>query len=216
MDVSQTVLPPLAAFLERRGRGADGPALLTAWFSLRSQEIFAEAAIGTPRTPFVELTRRSLASALHARGVSFEEAELGPLVEAWNTTVPFPEVPAALAKLAAGRRLALLTNVDRALLPQVAGALAPSFTALLSSEDAGTYKPSPRVFAMAAERLGARPEEVLHVAAAASEIAGAGAAGLWTALVNRQRLRVELLARAPDLVVDGLDGLLPALSRQGA
>ena len=49
----------------------------------------------------------------------------------------------------------------------------------------GCAKPDPRLFAVARERLGLRPGEILHVGDSAVDVAGAEAAGFASLLLVR-------------------------------
>ncbi|MDR1144292.1 MAG: HAD family hydrolase [Spirochaetaceae bacterium] len=63
------------------------------------------------------------------------------------------------------------------------------FDILLSTEDTGALKPSPLPFAALIEALSCRPEEILYVGNSPRfDIAGAGAAGMKTALIRRSIL----------------------------
>jgi 2-haloacid dehalogenase len=57
--------------------------------------------------------------------------------------------------------------------------------ALLSAQMAQTYKADPAVYALAPRYLGLAPEEIMLVAAHPIDLAGARAAGLRTAYVDR-------------------------------
>jgi 2-haloalkanoic acid dehalogenase type II len=95
----------------------------------------------------------------------------------------YPDVPQALAALAARWPVLALTNGNADL--QRIG-LAPHFVGNLTARDFGRGKPDPAFFHAACERLGCAPHEVLHVGDDwALDIEGAAAAGLATAWIHR-------------------------------
>ncbi len=99
-------------------------------------------------------------------------------VEAWLDLEP--AVLDALDRLHAQRTpVSLLSNAPREL--GVAIAAHPAFAAfrhLLFSADLGLVKPDPRIYAVAVERLGARPEDVVFVDDRPDNVEAAAAAGL--------------------------------------
>jgi 2-haloacid dehalogenase len=125
------------------------------------------------------------------------------LREAWAGMRPWPD-----ARSLANLRLpyAFVTNCSSALATVAAArsGLAPAFT--LSAEEAGWYKPRPEAYRVAIERLRVTPSDVLFVAGAAYDAAGADAAGLRASLVARRPADRELPARIH--VVPGLDEAL--------
>jgi 2-haloacid dehalogenase len=60
------------------------------------------------------------------------------------------------------------------------------FTHVFSAEQFGTYKPSPKVYLGAAERLGLQPSECAVVAAHLSDLQAAKSHGLQTIYVERR------------------------------
>lgn len=103
---------------------------------------------------------------------------------AWRV---YDEVPATLARLAArGLRLAVVSNWDERLPTLLAAlGLAERFDVVVVSAEVGVEKPHPRIFAVAAERLGVAPAEIVHVGDRRLEdVEGPVAAGqraLWLA-----------------------------------
>jgi 2-haloalkanoic acid dehalogenase type II len=81
---------------------------------------------------------------------------------------------------------AFVTNTSRRLAETAAGrsGLRPAFT--LSAEEAGCYKPDPRIYRAACDRLGFAAAQVLFVAGAPYDAAGARRAGLDAAWVRRR------------------------------
>lgn len=96
---------------------------------------------------------------------------------------PFPDVPEALAALAARVPVLALTNGNADV--QAMG-LGRYFVGVLTAREFGCGKPAPHFFAAACERLGCAPAEVLHVGDDWHlDIEGAYAAGLPSVWVRR-------------------------------
>ena len=94
----------------------------------------------------------------------------------------------------------------------VAGAgLQSLFDEVLSVEDVGVFKPDPRVYGLAAERLGLSPGRISFQSSNAWDVAGASVYGFRVAWVNRFRQVPERLPRAADAELETLSGLPPLL-----
>jgi len=87
----------------------------------------------------------------------------------------------------------MFSNVDRASFASSEARLAVGFTSVLTADENGTYKPSPRIFhALAAEaqRLGVERGKLLHVAQSLfQDHVPAKRAGLRTVWINRRHDR---------------------------
>lgn len=138
----------------------------------------------------LEALRDDCAAVLHeALGVpGFERADVRrAMLEALDFRV-FPDVPPALEELRGrGLRLVVVSNWDWSLpLWLERTGLSPSIDAVVSSAVAGHAKPSPEIFRMALELVGAEPEEAIHVGdSLSSDVGGANAAGLRAVLISR-------------------------------
>jgi putative hydrolase of the HAD superfamily len=110
---------------------------------------------------------------------------------------PFEDAAPALAELRGrGLRLAVASNWDWSL-PDVLrdAGLLELLDAVVSSAEAGVRKPDARLFALALERVGARPEHAVHVGdSPANDVAGAAAAGIRAVLLRRDRGRPDEVA----------------------
>jgi 2-haloacid dehalogenase len=125
----------------------------------------------------------------------------------------FPEVPAVLSRLhAAGIRCAILSNGSRGMLAVTLAHtdIAHFFEAVLSVEEVGVYKPHPKVYRLAVERLGLAPETIAFQSANGWDAYGASAFGLRTVWCNRHAQAPERLPGKPDFEVRSLADL-PAL-----
>jgi 2-haloacid dehalogenase len=105
------------------------------------------------------------------------------LFERWQEIDPWPD-GAALSPLALP--YAFVTNCSKPLARVAAtrSQLTPRF--VLSAEEAGWYKPDPRIYREACRRLGSPAESTLFVAGSAYDAEGAGTSGLHAVLVARR------------------------------
>jgi 2-haloacid dehalogenase len=112
----------------------------------------------------VARSMRLIGERLGAEVTDEEAARLGASVPDWPA---FADSPGALAALAKRYQLIILSNVDRASFAGSSRRLGADFTSVITAQDVGAYKPSPRMFeALAAEaaRLGIAEGRLLHVA----------------------------------------------------
>ena len=70
----------------------------------------------------------------------------------------FPDAPDALRQLKSGYKLAIISNVDDDLFAQSAQALGVNFDAVITSQQARSYKPDLRNFEIARKRMGVEKE----------------------------------------------------------
>ena len=125
----------------------------------------------------------------------------------------YAEVPEVLARLrAAGFGTAILSNGSPGMLGAAVGAAGISalVDTVLSVEEVGVYKPHPRVYQLAVDRLALTPDSICFVSANAWDAHAASAFGLRVVWCNRQRQRPERLPGRPEHEVASL-AELPAL-----
>lgn len=110
----------------------------------------------------------------------------------------FPDSAAALSRLAKRFRLGVITNCDDDLFALSNRRLGFVFDWVVTAEQVGAYKPDPRNFEVALERLGLRRERVLHVAQSLfHDHVPAKRLGLATAWIDRRRGRPGFGATPP-------------------
>ncbi len=132
-----------------------------------------------------------------------------------------PDADHLLATLAPRYRLALLTNgagdVQREKLSRTP--FARHFAAIVVSVEVGVGKPDPRIFRIAAERLGVAPADAVYVGdSLVRDVAGAHAAGMRAVWLDR-KLWQEPKGIRPDSRIERLSDLpaaLDALARRPA
>jgi 2-haloacid dehalogenase len=136
-----------------------------------------------------------------------------PLLQAYLTLDTYPEVPAMLERLrAAGLKRAILSNGEPKMLQAGAesAGIAGLLDAVLSVEEVGVYKPDPRVYQLAVDRLGVPPEAIAFQSSNAWDVHGAATFGLRPVWVNRFGAPPERLPGAAEHELRDLAGL-PAL-----
>lgn len=133
---------------------------------------------------------RSLGAELGAEVSDEDATALATSVPAWPA---FEDSHDALAALGRRFRLIILSNVDRASFAGSNARLGVRFTSILTAQDIGSYKPSPRNFTaltQEARRLGVGDGRLLHVAQSLfHDHVPAKRAGLPTVWINRRHDR---------------------------
>jgi putative hydrolase of the HAD superfamily len=127
------------------------------------------------------LLRRDCAAVfLDALPAELDPDEFAPVYVASLEFEPMPGAADAVVRLERlGLRLAVVSNWDVALREHLEElGLADHFATVVTSAEAGAPKPDPRIFWLALERLGVRPERALHVGDSEADEQGARAAGM--------------------------------------
>jgi 2-haloacid dehalogenase len=156
---------------------------------------------------FWHVTRDALDFAMKVYGVS--DASLREeLLDLYLRLEAYPDALACIESL--GRRtlkLAILSNGTPAMLAQAASSsgIAPHFSAIISVEEVGVYKPDPRVYARALDQLHiARPTAILFVSANPWDAQAAAHFGFQVIRIDRFSLPDDNLPGRPALVLPSL------------
>jgi len=153
----------------------------------------AEAEAAYPAEPYPQILARSMRALGSELGLPVspeDEKRLARSVPDWPA---FADSAGALAALSQRFKLIILSNVDRASFAASNRHLGVQFGAVITAQDVGSYKPSPRNFeSLLAEaaRLGIEDGALLHVAQSLfHDHVPAQQAGLRTAWINRRKGR---------------------------
>jgi 2-haloacid dehalogenase len=194
---------------ERIGGKAD--ALTALWRDKQLQYTWLRAAQGR-HADFWHVTGDALDFALETLKIDAPRLR-DELMALYLTLAPFPEVADVLTQLKrAGLRTAILSNGSPDMLAAaVAGAkLEGLLDAVLSVEDVGVYKPHPKVYQLALDRLGLPAAGIAFQSSNAWDAHAASAFGMQVVWCNRYGQPRERLPGAPDHEVTSL-AELPAL-----
>jgi 2-haloacid dehalogenase len=183
----------------------DPVALSTLWRQKQLEYTWLRALMGT-YADFWAVTEAALRYSIRRLGLSANDAQVRRLMDAYLSLACFPEVKAALGRLA-GRPRAILSNGSPAMLAAAVAAsgLGAMLEHVISVDSVKTYKPSPRVYALGPETLGVPAGELLFVSSNGWDVAGAKAFGYQVAWCNRTGAPEEELGVRPDLIVSALD-----------
>jgi 2-haloacid dehalogenase len=165
---------------------------------------------------FWQVTQDALVFAARKLRLELDAAQRDALMTALLELGPWPDVAPALGALTrSGLRLAFLSNFTAHMLEaNIRGAaLGVPFDGVFSTDQAKTYKPDPLAYALGTEGLGLRREEILFVAHAGWDAAGAKAFGYPTFWVNRANLPAEELGTFADGVGRDLSDLVRFVGR---
>ena len=170
----------------RRAVGPSADALSELWRTKQIQYTWLRNAMGT-YAPFWQVTGEALDHCLAAHRIA-DPAARERLMGAYLALEPFPEAPGMLACLTRARmRTAILSNGNSGMLdPMVtASGLANHFEAVLSVDEAGVFKPDPRVYRLVEARCGVTPDKVCFLSSNCWDAHGAAQFGFRTVWVNR-------------------------------
>ncbi|MBL8521462.1 MAG: haloacid dehalogenase type II [Betaproteobacteria bacterium] len=161
---------------------------------------------------FSRVTRDALGHACEALRLSLSPSASDALLAAYRTLDVFPDALGALTALRGKVRFAILSNGAPDMLDAVVAnsPLRDVFDAVLSVEDVGVFKPDPRVYQLAVDRLGMPKARIGFVSSNGWDAAGAKAFGFTVYWINRSGAPVERLGVAPDMTLATL-AELPAL-----
>ena len=140
-------------------------------------------------------------------GFECTESDLECLVDTLPDWPIFPDVTGALDTLKRRYKLAVISNVDDDLFARTARALNVDFDAVITAEQARSYKPNRHNFEVAAARMAVEKEAWLHVAESLyHDIGPANQLGITCVWVNRASRggATRQTDAVPDLVVPDL------------
>jgi 2-haloacid dehalogenase len=196
---------PVAALAETLFPGK-GPAIMNVWRTHQFDYQWLRAFAGR-YADFLQATEGSLLFTAKQLQLELSADKRQQLMSAWSNLQIWPDVPGGIDELRkAGLRLALLSNMTASVLNEglKKARLEDKFEAIMSTDRIRSYKPDPRAYQMAMDKLSLSREEILFVAFAGWDVAGAKWFGYPTFWLNRlaspaEELGVEADASGQDL-----------------
>ena len=182
------------------------------WRSKQLEYTFLRTLLGRYRD-FWLVTQDALDFALRRLGFQVSPEQRRRLMDAWLRPPPYPDVAAALPRLAERFPLAVLSNgTPRMLRAGLRGSgLAPHIRTVISAHAVRRYKPSPQVYRLAVRGFRVPKRRILFVSANPFDVAGAKAFGFRVCWLNRTGAPFDALGLPPDRVASDFKGLAAAL-----
>ncbi|HVO87513.1 MAG TPA: haloacid dehalogenase type II [Casimicrobiaceae bacterium] len=166
-----------------------------------------------PRPDFDAVTRQALDYALAALVIPLDRAAREKLIGAYLELDAFADAAATLERLAPTPRVILSNGTQAMLRPLLEhSGLASQLDDIVSVDDAGIFKPSPRVYQLLVDRFNTPAQRIAFVSSNGWDAAGAKAFGFTTFWINRAGLPMERHAPDPDFVIGSL-AQIPELAK---
>ena len=186
-DWRGSVIREIDAAARAKGLTVDSAAMADEW--RREGYIRGIARIRAGETPYVssdDLFRSKLDELLPKYGLNgLSEDEKVDLARAWRRLDPWPDTVPGLQQLKRKFTISTLSNGSFATLTTMAKRAAMPWDCIITTELRRTFKPEREAYLLAATLLDLQADQVMLVAAHESDLKGAQAAGLHTALIPR-------------------------------
>jgi 2-haloacid dehalogenase len=214
-DLYGTLVDPIAisADLARALGISDGGEVARLW-RLKQLEYSFRLTVMDRYQDFRHVTERALGFALASAGLSLPSGQLSQLAGRYDQLPPFPDAEPALRSLTdLGYQLAVLSNGTPGMIQNclASSGLGGYFAQQISADEIRAFKPSPLVYRHAAQRLARPVHQIRLVSSNAFDSAGASAAGMRTAWVNRSGAPFDTIGSPPEITVPSLSHLPAAL-----
>lgn len=190
---------PIFALVEELFPGK-GTSLANQWRTRQFEYTWLRTITGR-YADFWRVTEDALRFAAKAASIQLTPAQEGKLMDGYLQLKLWPDVEPVLRTLKeAALKLGFLSNFTPKMLEAATttAGLGATLDFALSTDAARTYKPDPKGYQLAVDHLGLKREEILFVAFAGWDAAGAKLFGYPTCWVNRLKLPAEELGTTPD------------------
>jgi 2-haloacid dehalogenase len=163
---------------------------------------------------FWRLTAAGLRFACGALKLDLSEDVCRELMENYLQLKPYAEVPAALEALSQRLPLAILSNGSPEMLLKVTqhNGFTRHLKEVISVHELSVFKPSPRVYELAVQKLGVPKETIGFVSSNSWDAVGAKVFGFHVFWINRFNRFQEQLGVTPDHEIRTLDEIAPLIS----
>ena len=201
VDMQGGLIEVAAPYLKGKGWSGRPDAFVTWWRRTHFENSMIDGLLHRAHISYRRIGEISVDYTLERAGIAHTDEEVRYLVAQIEKLRPFPEVPAAMARLHQRYRLAVLSNGDPDMLEAARPYHGIDFDYVISVAAAGSFKPHVATYTKAAEIAGVAMSEVLFVANHAFDCIGAKAAGMLTAFIDRRKRPFGKWPYQPDMVV---------------
>ena len=201
VDMQGGLVAIATPFLKAKGWAGNANSFVTWWRRTHFENSMIDALLHREHTPYREIGHRAVAHVMDRAGIDHTKEDVRYLVGEIEKLKPFPEVPAALARLQTKYKLVVLSNGDPDMLETAKRYHNIPFDRVISVAEANSFKPHVATYTKAAELLGLPMDQILFVANHAFDCIGAKSYGMRTAFIDRRKRPFGQTPHQPDLVV---------------
>jgi len=194
--------------------GDQWPDLAATWRTKQLEYTWLRSLMGD-YADFWHVTRDALAYALEKHGHE-DQGLVEKLMTSYRTLEAYPDATSTLAWMKhLGLKIIILSNGTQAMLADAIAAahLDRLVDAVLSVGAVNLYKPHPRVYQLAVDRLGMAPARVCFVSSNGWDAVGAAHYGFRAVWINRNDDPRERLPAAAEVEIKSLSELQPLIAR---
>lgn len=217
-DAYGTLFDVHSAVGQYRSRlGDQADAVSMTWRTKQLEYTWLRSLMGV-YTQFWKVTGDALDYSLDMYGIT-DEALREDLMQAYLSLSAYPEVIATLKTLKSnGIRCAVLTNGSPDMIEAAveSAGMQGLLEYNLSVDSVGIFKPDPRVYQLAVDRLGVEAGNISFQSSNAWDAVAAAHFGFRVAWINRFAQKRERLPAQPDAELTDLTGLLDLLGQRGS
>ena len=192
-----------------------GQKLMNVWLS-RIFEYQWLRVLGGRYENFMQTAESGLVFAAKKMNLELTPEKKNKLLSTFTNLNAWPDASVSIKKLKEmGLELVFLSNMTEEMLNNglKRANLDKDFTLTISTDSINSYKPAPEAYNLAVEKLSLKKEEILFVAFAGWDAAGAKWYGYPTFWVNRLDAPREELGAVPDGSSNDLSGLIEFVSK---
>jgi len=215
VDMQKGLTEAVTPFLAEKGWDGEPNRFVTWWRRTHFENSMIDSLCDRGHTPYREIGHRAVSYVMDRCGIDFSQDEVRWLVAEIEKLKPFPDVIAALERLHARYKLAILSNGDRDMLEAAGPYIGFAFDHVISVQEAGYFKPHWKTYASAAEIISEDRSSILFVANHAFDCIGAKAYGMRTAFIDRRKRPFGETPHQPDIVVADFAELAAILTPDG-
>ena len=203
-----------AAAKNRTALGPDADVFAATWRRKQLEYTWLRSLMGV-HADFWQVTAEALDFASERHGIA-DRVLRERLLDSYRLLSAYPEVPAMLTAIrASGLKTVILSNGAPAMLQSAAQAagIATLLDQILSVEAVGIYKPHPRVYELAVDRLSVPARRICFLSANGWDAAGAAQFGFRAIRINRAGEPRERLPASPEMELRDLSTLPQIVGR---
>lgn len=217
VDMQGGLVAAVTPFLRDKGWAGNPNQFVTWWRRTHYEDSMIDGLLDRGHTPYRQIGHRAVSQVMDRARIRHTQRDVEWLIAQIENLKPFPDVVAALERLATRYRLVILSNGDRDMLEAAKAHIGFPFDMTISVQEAGYFKPHWKTYATAERLINQHWPEIersgcLFVANHAFDCIGAKSHGFRAAFVDRRKRPYGQSPHQPDLIVADFNELASSLT----